>query len=219
MTNEIERREFWPEQNKNNLAAVIVETRPLGNLIQIIEAHMKMLPDYTKLYVFGSRNVFAFIREKIDCKFVLIERGMNEAKYNSLLTSKEFWNRIEEENILIFQHDSMILRKGIEEFYEWDYVGAPWKFQTTGGNGGLSFRHKSAMLKILNSEPKYNYSIHGNEDCYFSNRMLQEGNIAPREVCSKFSCETIFQLGTFGYHAIEKHLSKEQCEQIKNQYL
>jgi hypothetical protein len=200
-----------------NLAAVIVETRPLPNLIELISKHMAYLPEDTRLYVFGSLQVEEMVKD-INCAFINVSRLRNIEDYNRLLTSTAFWNLINEENILIFQHDSMLLRSGIEEFYEWDYVGAPWTFQLHGGNGGLSFRKKSAMLKVINSGPQYNPYTHGNEDCYFSNRLLQEGKVAPRDVCRKFSCETIFQLGTLGYHAIEKYLSKEQCEQIKTQY-
>ena len=45
------------------------------------------------------------------------------------------------------------------------------------------------------------------------------GSIAPFEVCNRFACEAIFQLGTTGYHQIEAYLTPEECQQIKNQYL
>jgi hypothetical protein len=31
-------------------------------------------------------------------------------------------------------------------------------------------------------------------------------------------CETIFNLGSLGYHAIDKYLTNEQINQIKTQY-
>lgn len=201
------------------LAAVIVETRPLPNLIEIITNHLKFLPEYTRLYVFGSEEVYDILDEaEIQADFYLVGDEIGTVQYNNLLTNINFWDFIDEENILIFQHDSMILRDGIEDFYQWDYVGSPWKFQFHGGNGGLSFRHKSAMIKILQTAPRYNIAIHGNEDIYFSNYLMQGYKLAPRHICDMFSCETIYRLGTFGYHAIEKYLTKEQCQIIKTQY-
>lgn len=175
------------------LTVVLVENR--FNHEPIIYSHAVFLPDA----LYWSIDTIKSVNE-----------------YNSLLTSREFWEKINTENILIIQHDSALLRTGIEEFYKWDYVGAPWTFQNHGGNGGLSFRKKSAMLECIDKVP---YNGKDNEDVYFSNALKFLGlNLAPREVCEQFSCEAIFKLGTLGSHAIEKWLSPEQCEQIKNQY-
>jgi hypothetical protein len=54
-----------------------------------------------------------------------------------------------------------------------------------------------------------------NEDVFFSCFVKE---VAPREVCEKFACETEFRLGTFGYHAIDEWLTAEECKQIKEQY-
>jgi len=75
-----------------------------------------------------------------------------------------------------------LLRTGIEEFYEWDYVGAPWKFQQHGGNGGLSLRNPKAMIEVIKRKPyKPEY---GNEDLYICNvlKEMPEFKLAPREV-------------------------------------
>lgn len=206
---------------KKELAAVIIENRPLPNLIEIIKDHLSFLPDYTKLYVFGGIAVEQMIIDSgLECNFIEMNGVINEAEYNKLLTSFSFWNCIEEENVLIFQHDSKLLRKGIEDFYQYDYVGAPWLFCKHGGNGGLSFRNKKAMIEVIIERPNYNQQSHGNEDVFFCNRLekYMHANLAPRNVCEQFSCESIFKLSTLGCHAIEKHLSRSECEQILNQY-
>lgn len=201
------------------LAAVIVETRPLVNLKDVIENHLKFLPEYTKLYVFGSKDVDLLLSQS-DFKYEFHDIGgkLSEWGYNLLLTSKQFWESINEENILIFQHDSEILRPGIEEFYDFSYVGAPWKFCSHGGNGGLSFRKRSKMIRMIETNNPYDQAKNGNEDIWFSNIIPETRSKSNRDACKKFSCETIFQPGTFGCHAIDKHLSKEQCEQIRKQY-
>lgn len=203
------------------LAAVIVETRPLVNLIEIIENHMKFLPKYTKLYVFGSKSVDLLLSQyDREFEFKPIKDTFTISEYNSLLTNPYFWDKINQENILIFQHDSEILREGIEDFYEWDYAGAPWTFQEHGGNGGLSFRHKSAMLKCIEIQKYQSYMP--NEDVYFCNIMnLNQDifNLAPRYINSKFSMEVIPEYGTFGAHAIDKYHNEDFCKLIRNQYI
>ena len=111
---------------------------------------------------------------------------------NKLMTSVEFWQAVPFKKCLIIQHDSQLLREGIEEFLDWDYVGAPWSFCEWGGNGGLSLRTVSAMVDICSTHPYRGEAFDGNEDLYFSNHFhnnSQHGKLAPREVCKKFSCE------------------------------
>ena len=193
-------------------AGVIVDTRNV-NFKSIIERHFEFLPGKFDCVVFHDQNSVNF-----DCIKHQIPRSINNLRdYNDLMTSEWFWDKLIYDKVLIFQNDSGLLRKGIEEFYKWDYVGAPWKFQDIGGNGGLSWRSVKVMKKISKQKP---YSlIYGFEDVYFCNEMKEKGlNIAPREVCKKFSCETIFELGTLGYHAIRNYMSEEQCNDILNQY-
>jgi hypothetical protein len=197
----------------HELAAVIVDTRRLS-LYQVITEHLFYLPKYTKLYIFSSEDN-RHLQEMLNCEFHVVE--INDIRgYNKILKSKNFWNKIKEENILIFQEDSRLLREGIEDFYEYDYVGAAWDFYPFVGNGGLSFRHKSAMLKVLEvCNPENDI----NEDVYFAwGCNFLKLNLAPVHVANKFSCETQFNLGTLGYHAIEKYLSLEQVNEIKKQY-
>lgn len=182
------------------LGAVIVETRPIPNLKEIIEGHTRFLPKHWGLKVMNKVRVNSI------------------GDYNRLLTSKDFWQRLPYDKVLIFQTDSMLLREGIEEFLEYDYVGAPWKFQEHGGNGGLSLRSKTAMLKCIVKQP-WKSSL-GYEDVYFCNLLKGMTNLklAPREVCEKFSCESIYAEGSLGYHAIQKYLTKEECDKIMTQY-
>lgn len=196
-----------------SLAAVIVDTRNVS-LFQVITEHLYFLPKDTKLYVFSSENQ-RHLQELLNCEFHVVDVN-SISDYNRLLTSKSFWEKIEEENVLIFQEDSRILRKGIEEFYEWDYVGASWKFPPYVGNGGLSFRKNSKMIEIIEA---ISWTGELNEDIYFAyGCQMLNLKLAPIEVANKFSVETQFHLGSFGYHAIEKWLTLEQCKQIKKQY-
>lgn len=193
------------------IASVITETRPY-DLKEIIERHIKFLPEMDVVCFHYNNSV------NYDCiKHRLPHNITTLHQYNQLMTSEWFWDKLDYDKALIFQNDSGILREGIEDFLEYSYVGAPWKFQELGGNGGFSLRDVRESQWIVKNKPYH--PIKGYEDVYFCNEMLSQGmNIAPRKVCEKFSCETIFKLGTFGYHAINNYLTKQQCDQIKNQY-
>lgn len=194
------------------IATCIIETRHFENLSRIIDDHLSKLPENDLFIFHGKHNKYLFGNRKAKYQEVRVETLRD---YNTLLTSTVFWDRfLTYDHVLIFQTDSMILKEGIENFYPYDYVGAPWKFQYHGGNGGLSLRSPKVMYETLMRIP-YNYGL-GYEDVYFCNHM--KGKLAPRRVCEKFSVETIFQLDTLGYHAIENYLSKQQCDEIKNQY-
>lgn len=167
-----------------------------GNHLEIWHRHREFLPDDVK-------GIAKINLNSID-------------EYNKYLCSKQFWESIKTEYVFIIQHDSAILRTGIEEFLGYDFIGAPIKhIPFPAMNGGFSLRKKTAMLRVIENIPYTG----GNEDMYFCNGLKQlGGNLPTFEVANKFSCETYFTLGTLGYHAIEKWLTPEQCEQIKNQY-
>lgn len=161
-------------------------------------------------------NHYSFMPKDSIVKYINDSSIKSKDDYSNLLITKDFWNMFDTENILIFQHDSMLLRHGIEKFLNYDYIGATWKFEPYVGNGGLSLRKKSAMLHVLDN---YNLYKHLPEDMYFGYGCRDLGlNLAPIEIADKFSIETKFILGSMGYHQIENYLTKEQCDIVKNQY-
>lgn len=178
------------------MIACLIENRPLPNLKEIINRHLDFLPGWELIHL------------KPPIK--------NATDYNNLLTTVDFWKQFKTEYVLIFQHDSGLLKHGIEEFFGYSYVGAPWlktaswaRKDRAGGNGGLSLRRVEDHINVCKKRP-YKSNM-GNEDIYFTHNLP---NVAPYEVCKKFSVETEFQLDTLGYHAINKHLTKEQVNQI-----
>lgn len=180
-----------------DFTAIIIENRGIPGLNEIIAGHEKFLPAGTDIWHIKNEQI----------------NSMND--YNRLLTSKRLWSNLPE-NVLIFQHDSRLLRTGIEEFLQWSYVGAPIpKIGFPAQNGGLSLRCSSAMIKVIDSIPYTGV----NEDVWFCNGLYQLGlNIAPYEVAERFSCETQYKLGTVGFHQISSYLSPNECNTIISQY-
>lgn len=205
------------------LCAVIVETRPIPDLDKIIKQHMKFLPKGTDLIIFCGDQTKHLT--KIFKKAYFYNVGeMSINKYNELLTTPAFWSIFDGyKKVLIFQSDSMILRKGIEAFYPYDFVGAELPFPPFCGNGGFSLRTPAVMKRIC-TEYQFVPAVYQNEDIYFCtiinrNPHLNLGKLAPVDICRKFSVESLFQLGAFGYHAIDKWLTVGECDAIRNQYV
>jgi hypothetical protein len=204
-------------------AAVIVETRKINFIRTIIKNHFVHLDKNWELFVFhGKNNGYLFLDLKANLIKLKNDIGIGFPKghdqgYNNLLTSKSFWEEIPHEKILIFQHDSGLLRSGIEHFLDWDYIGSPIP-HTTVQNGGLSIRTRSVMLDIVKNV-RFKAIDEATEDTYFCKNIAKFGKLAPPHVADLFSCETIYKLGTIGYHAIDKFLTKEQCKLIRSYYM
>ena len=204
---------------KSKYGVLLIETRPEINLEEVAAKHKRFLPEGWGLTIIGSKE-----NEQVCCgalnRIHVNVKDFSIGILNKWLTSAYFWSLIPHEKVLVIQHDSQLLRPGIEEFLEYDWVGAPWGFCDFGGNGGLSLRTVSIMGRICETNVYGGDGVHGNEDIFFSNIMHKNGigKLAPREVCEKFSCESIFKLGTIGEHAASKYLSPEQYQQIITQY-
>lgn len=154
--------------------------------------------------------------------------------YCITLTKPEFWKQFfEYRRVLIFQRDSGLLRKGIEEFYEYDYVGAPcYSFyqDRTIQNGGLSLRNPRIMeyigrmygwnsdLPELYHYGQYSTSSFFAEDIFFCIKMIKYGigNLAPLDASKKFSVESKFYPNTLGYHNIYTYLSEKEINLVLN---
>lgn len=125
-------------------------------------------------------------------------------EYNKLLRSTDFWDATNAEKVLIFQSDSVMLRSGISEFLDYDYIGAPWdvnnnlrvsnmikdgSLKTSVGNGGFSLRSKSAMNHIIEAYGD-KVPLDFQEDMFFSKFSADLGyKVAPPDVAYRFSKE------------------------------
>ncbi len=212
--------------NKQKLdVAVIVEPRKDPILLKVIDNYLQLLPENTKIQIFHGTNNEKFIWNKFHNQIKsnkiimtnLYKKNLTINDYNLLLTSKNFYNMINGENILIFQMDTCLCSNSkykLEDFLNYDYVGAPWidkRFVNKIGNGGLSFRKKSKILKHIDTyyyDPKKEP-----EDKYFSNsNILKFPSI---EKASYFSTEHLFNPYSIGLHKPYELLNNEKKEIIR----
>ena len=199
-------------------AAVITETRPMANIQQIVEDHLSMLPDDYELIVFCSNENKRYFNA-FDCQEYIVKVDTLH-EYNMLMTSEWYWEKLQAyERVLVFQTDSKILRKGIEAFYKYSFIGAPlYHIDFPCMNGGLSLRDPKAMMEIILSK-SWNIGL-GYEDIYYCNELKKDSkySLPTKEVAQSFSVETIFNLGSLAVHAANKYLSSNQVTKILTQY-
>jgi len=182
----------------SNYAAVVVEPRILSYLEFVIKNITYFLPNWS-LYIFHSdmneEFVISITNNSPNIHYInFTPANITIKQYNKLLLSLAFWQIISAETILIFQSDSFIRRHGIEDYLQYDYIGAPWdncKAEYQSGNGGFSIRKKSMMIKILQQNLTTN--IKDNEDIFYGKELIKIGAFLPHINDSmKFSVESVY---------------------------
>lgn len=245
------------------LAAIIIEDRPVDDLGKACFNHLKYLPKDTDLFIYTSEEAkktfteqltkfninykFKYYNQNIEVPITIkyipgLEQLLQDSRMKPLfnmclvMTQPEFWkDYFGYERVLVFQRDSGLLREGIDEFMEYDYIGAPcYNFvkDQTIQNGGLSLRNPRTMeyicrmygwktdLQDLMVVGQYSTASFFAEDIFFCLRMIKynAGKLAPLDVAKKFSVESKFELGAFGYHRMNAYLTEDEVKQIKEQY-
>ena len=105
---------------------------------------------------------FASYVDFFNFQFLNIEFNFSTwVEYNALLKSNKLYQEISDfDYLLIVQTDAYVFSNSIDDFSEYDYIGAPWvrdpikNIKGCVGNGGLSLRNIQKIKSILNSETK-----------------------------------------------------------------
>ena len=199
---------------------VIVEPRCHSRLIIVIKNFMYLLQKRGYgLVVFHSKENEQLLKEGLqgwpNVIFIVISQGnFDVSQYNDLLCSPPFWrtlSNIGSKHALMFQIDTVLLKDSIDDFLEYDYIGAPWVVKWLGldiGNGGLSLRNVMTMCMITEQCPRTIQTNRGeqfinNEDVYFSFYLkcsVPSVSVPSVETALKFSIETIFYDDPCGMH-------------------
>jgi hypothetical protein len=205
--------------------SVIVEPRNHEYLIPVIDNIVRNT--ITPIHIFHSSVNEILLKTKYNnSRFIftkLPQDNLTIREYNILLTSISFWNKINGENILIFQTDSCLCRHintfNFTEYLKYGFIGAPCNtrfplFQ----NGGFSIRKKSLMIKAINVFNKENKNITINEDKFFTVISKRVTNPAPHSLGILFSVEQFFNDNPLGLHKAWRYLPKEQWDYLKNKF-
>jgi hypothetical protein len=208
--------------------AVIIEPRCHKALRFVLENFFTNLSDEWSFIIFHGTENEDFCKNVVQeiniiqqraVKFVnLHEKNLNVDQYNLLFKNLSFYSHVETEMFLVFQADSMILNKDqINEFLQYDYVGAPWKAFGWVGNGGLSLRRKSKMIEIIHAKSSANDTR--NEDMYFCHTQHNVPMSVPSfEEAKRFSVETVFYMSPFGIHNPWRWILPEELDALTTKY-
>jgi len=207
--------------------AVLIEYRCFPHTELLIRnAILKLGSKWSYTVICGNLN-YQFMKNicmKISNNIKIIKTNYDNLipnNYNLLLSSVNFWNLLTGNKILIYQEDSFIFKNNVEEFIDFDFIGAPWPSNTNDtpncvGNGGLSLRTKQIMIDIINKISIQNTHVNEStkiymkknnlticpEDVYFSLNMqkFNIGKVAPFDIAFKFSTESLDNPNSFGGH-------------------
>ncbi|KAK6331304.1 hypothetical protein TWF730_004389 [Orbilia blumenaviensis] len=137
---------------------------------------------------------------------------------NSFLADKWMWEDLAPaKHVLIFQADAIICgnaHKTVDDFLEWDFIGATLAPEGRMYNGGLSLRNRDMVLRILNANDYQKdtaaarFKFEG-EDVWYSKHMdLIGAKLPSNEVALEFACEYHFHIKAqkqpMGYHKVHK---------------
>jgi hypothetical protein len=214
----------------NKYTAIIIEPRKHNALSFVLKNFLENLNNHWNIIVFHGLTNETYIKnivknhlDNYKSRIQLVnlnKENLSTNEYNVLLKTKEFYNYIPTEMFLVFQVDTVIIKENknrIYDFFEYDYVGAPWISDKVVGNGGLSLRKKSKMLEIINAiHPST--SLYNNEDEYFCRQQVIQLKVPDFEEAKKFSVETLFYHAPFGVHNCYNHLTNTQWSFLSNKY-
>jgi hypothetical protein len=209
----------------SNTTSVIVETRALPHLEYVLRKHCSHLNDSWALRVICGKENVGYVNDivaKMSCNIgvQVLHSGIKSVKdYNGLMLSREFWTGLETEKALIFQEDGFLLKDGVDDFLDYDYIGAPWYEQmdlspSEVGNGGFSLRSVDKLVRALDEITQEEAGKIGrpldfhyldnqiSEDVYFSRALscYHDVKIPSVAVASTFSTEWIPSEDPLGWH-------------------
>lgn len=232
-----------PKQSKNII--ILVDTRE--NELSLISAKSALMNTEGKwhLLIITSSQAQNYYKTNLPCCIIqthpLIEKRFDIDIYNDILEDINLWSSLKElgyEKALVIQDDGIIIRKGIEKFLEYDYVGAPWadipdnKYikdnlsERLVGNGGLSLRSIQTMIDICEKygdsklECFYNNINRIPEDVFFVKYLDKVGAKVPkREDATYFSMEQVINVNCLGIHKFWVYHSYKDVRQLFDIFL
>jgi len=210
--------------------AVIVEPRCHPHLEAVIRITMHSLGPEWGLQIFhGSANE-NFVRSM--CAgwshvhfYNLGVPNLSLPEYNCMCLDEKgiFWSNVLGEHILQFETDSVLVRRGIDRFLGYSYVGAPWSWALEDnkpfvvGNSGLSLKKKADILSLLGDMGNVDKSGAINCDVAIAKAFCRKGNeVAIPEVAEarRFASETIYFENALGVHKPWRYHLPSQMEKL-----
>jgi len=224
--------------------AVIIETRPVPTLIPLILHFASVLGPEWPILFFTRPSVvrtlaalghgsapFARMVQSGQIQIIELPSEPDLGKYLGLsrfLASEWFWKQMgSAEYMLNFQSDSVLCANSgrrVEDFFEYDFVGAYHPWVDGAFNGGLSLRNVEMARRVIGM---YNISDDVGagtddglyEDVWFCNKMKDMGARFPSpERASEFAIDMTWSERPLGIHGLNRPNREQQQEKKKEIY-
>jgi len=227
----------------NRNTALIVEPRALDCVPSIIQQYQTVLGSEWSIVFYCGSGLKPYWSDLLsDQRVDIRELDVNDLtsnQYNDLLKTRELWESLTGEFVLVFQTDSWI---HWDDVYNIDFfmglnksfIGGNMSYQWNelvrecicppcrNFNGGLSLRKRVDALRIIESFPPQPTVIASNaletdaEDVYFTIGAHKLGlPLGSDEQCGHFAVHTIFKERWFGVHGpnlpVFKDLVAQDC--------
>lgn len=155
---------------------------------------------------FGSVKLLSSKDIDIESDIRLVKiRPIDSKEAYSRFILKELDSFYDTDFVLVIQWDGYVWnsKAWTDEFFEYDFIGAPWHWDKVVGNGGFSLR--SRKLTEMTRKHIFDAEFEHPEDmavCRIYRKNFEEQGIkfAPVEVAYKFSVEHEPYVGSFGFH-------------------
>lgn len=187
--------------------ALLIENRPMPILAPLMLHFMSVLPPDWRFRFMGSPESVEFVNQSVAIReqvnlgkldLTYIPANMSTAGQEMIsrfLTNLWMYETVLQpaEWLLVYQTDSILCansRLTLNDFLEYDWIGAPWKPDGRwGGNGGLSLRRVSTMIDVLRNQVREEDSEP--EDVWLAERVSHRPGalVANATVSLKFSGE------------------------------
>lgn len=152
---------------------LIIERRIHPNLEFLLHNAVYFAPGWSICFICSNVNL-AYCQEisssqKSNISFLPLFQGspgrdQAREEYNQVLKSKEFYEFLPWKHLWICQTDSYFRRKIPNDIFKYDFFSAPASWDEGLQVGGMSFRNRESMLRLI-KEFQENIS---SEDVYFS---------------------------------------------------
>lgn len=208
------------DDSKNN-TLLFVDDRYDPSFIYLLKLFLYSVDESWNVTIFTIESNILYYEKDLDLLkikgkiFILENKLNNNHDYSNLLKDYNFWNKIREENVLIFQYDSFCMGKFNNIFLNYNYIGARWPHNPLNnklnciGNGGTSFRKTRTMEYICKKHIKSDYI----EDLFFSYYLFQHNlHNCSNDIADLFSFENIFCENSIYAHQIYNTISLEDLD-------
>ncbi|KAI3336752.1 hypothetical protein HD806DRAFT_16870 [Xylariaceae sp. AK1471] len=209
--------------------AVIIEDRPLGNLVPVmLHYHSVLGPLWPVILYTSTQTADELLRSapfsravasaEIEIRHLPADTSFDtHAAVSAFLASPFLWTDLAPyKKVLLFQADSILCSAStarVDDFLDYDLLGAPIDARFGSGfNGGLSLRNRELVLRVLERwdlgegefEDQWLYARMRelDEDKELVGELGVRVNLPDEEIAGRFAAETIWMEGQrpLGFH-------------------